>query len=210
MKNALTFAAVAEAATGLALLIAPSLVVHLLLGEQLTGIAIAVARVAGIAIVALAIACWSGSPLVGMMTYSASHYAVSCLPWFCRWLDRNLAVAGRHPSRHPHRTLDSGLYANATRIPLTWLTKLWRFQHRFSPNACRLLSIRCHLICIKWFDAIRVPNYSNKLSRRGKCHEFILQVYWISSGNAVGDRCCFGKCRRSADEGLRPGGGASL
>ena len=72
MKNALTFAAVAEAATGLALLIAPSLVVHLLLGEQLTGIAIAVARVAGIAIVALAIACWSGSPLVGMMTYSAS------------------------------------------------------------------------------------------------------------------------------------------
>jgi hypothetical protein len=46
MKNALTFAAVAEAATGLALLIAPSLVVHLLLGEQLTGTAIPVARVA--------------------------------------------------------------------------------------------------------------------------------------------------------------------
>jgi hypothetical protein len=71
MKNALTFAAFAEAATGLALLIAPSLVVHLLLGEQMTGIAIAVARVAGVAIVALAIACWSGSPLVGMLTYSA-------------------------------------------------------------------------------------------------------------------------------------------
>jgi hypothetical protein len=42
------------------------------LGAQLTGIAVPVARVAGIAIVALAIACWSGSPLVGMTTYSAS------------------------------------------------------------------------------------------------------------------------------------------
>jgi len=72
MKNALTFAAIGEAATGLALLIAPSLVVHLLLGEQLTGVAIPVARVAGIAVIALAIACWPGPPLVGMLIYSAS------------------------------------------------------------------------------------------------------------------------------------------
>jgi hypothetical protein len=72
MKNALTFAAVAEAATGLALLIAPSLVVRLLLGEQLTSAAIPVARVAGIAVIALAIACWPGPPLAGMLTYSAS------------------------------------------------------------------------------------------------------------------------------------------
>jgi len=71
MKNALTFAAVAEVATGLALLIAPSLVVHLLLGEQLTGLAMPVARVAGIALIALGIACWPGPPLVGMLTYSA-------------------------------------------------------------------------------------------------------------------------------------------
>ena len=71
MKNALTFAAVAEVATGLALLIAPSLVVHLLLGEQLTGLAMPVARVAGIALIALGIACWPGPPLVGMLTHSA-------------------------------------------------------------------------------------------------------------------------------------------
>ena len=71
MKNALTFAAVAETATGLALLIAPSLVVQLLLGEQLTGVAIPVARVAGIALIGLGIACWPGPPLVGMLTYSA-------------------------------------------------------------------------------------------------------------------------------------------
>jgi len=71
MKNALTFAAVAEAATGLALLIAPSLVVQLLLGEQLTGVAIPVARVAGIVLIGLGIVCWPGPPLAGMLTYSA-------------------------------------------------------------------------------------------------------------------------------------------
>ena len=70
MKNVLIFAAVGEAATGLALLIIPSLVGQLLLGEQLAGVAIPVARVAGIALIALAIACW-GPPLVGMLTYSA-------------------------------------------------------------------------------------------------------------------------------------------
>jgi len=71
MKNALIFAAVAEAATGLALLIAPALVGQLLLGEQLSGIAVPVARVAGIALIALGTACWPGPPLVGMLSYSA-------------------------------------------------------------------------------------------------------------------------------------------
>jgi hypothetical protein len=71
MRNVLTFAALAEGATGLALLMAPSLVVQLLLGERLTGVAVPVARVAGIALFALSIACWPGPPLVGMLTYSA-------------------------------------------------------------------------------------------------------------------------------------------
>jgi hypothetical protein len=45
--------------------------VQLLLGEQLTGVAIPVARVAGIALIGLGIACWPGPPLVGMLTYGA-------------------------------------------------------------------------------------------------------------------------------------------
>ena len=69
-NKALIFAAVAEAATGLALLIVPSLVGQLLLGEELTGIAVPVARVAGIALIGLGVACWPGPPLVGMLTYS--------------------------------------------------------------------------------------------------------------------------------------------
>ena len=71
MKRVLILAAAAEAATGVALLIVPSLVGLLLFGEGLTGIALPVARVAGIALIALAIACWPGPPLVGMLTYSA-------------------------------------------------------------------------------------------------------------------------------------------
>lgn len=64
------FAVVGEAFTGLALLIVPSLVGQLLLGVELTGVTVPVARVAGIALIALGVACWPGPPLIGMLTYS--------------------------------------------------------------------------------------------------------------------------------------------
>jgi hypothetical protein len=71
MNKVLTVAAVAELATGLALLIIPSLVGQLLLGTELNGVAIPIARVTGIALLALGIACWPGRfALVGMVTYS--------------------------------------------------------------------------------------------------------------------------------------------
>lgn len=72
MKQALVLAAIGEAATGLALLVVPSLVGRLLLGEDLSGVAIPVARVTGIALIALGVACWPGSPRVGMLTYSVA------------------------------------------------------------------------------------------------------------------------------------------
>jgi hypothetical protein len=72
MKRVLVVAAVSEGAMGLALLIVPSLVGQLLFGTELTGIAPIVARVTGIALLALAIACWPSTPLVGMLTYSAA------------------------------------------------------------------------------------------------------------------------------------------
>ena len=64
--------AVLEAATGAALLIVPSLIGRLLLGEELTGVAIPVARVLGIALIAFGVACWPGTPLFGMLIYSAA------------------------------------------------------------------------------------------------------------------------------------------
>ena len=72
MKGALVFAAVAEVATGLGLLIVPSLVGWLLLGESLGGIAVPVARVAGIALIGLGIACWPCPPRAGMLVYGAA------------------------------------------------------------------------------------------------------------------------------------------
>jgi hypothetical protein len=72
MSKVLGFAAVAEAVTGFALLLVPSLVGQLLLGQPLFGVAIPVARVTGIALVALGIACWPATPLIGMLAYSSA------------------------------------------------------------------------------------------------------------------------------------------
>jgi hypothetical protein len=68
-KKVLIFAALGEAAFGMALLIIPSLVAQLLLGEEHTTVAVPVARVAGIALIGLGIPCWPGPPLVGMLIY---------------------------------------------------------------------------------------------------------------------------------------------
>jgi len=72
MRWALLLAAVGEAVTGVALLVVPLLVGRLLLGEDLAGVAVTVARVAGIALIGLAVACWPGKALIGMLTYSAA------------------------------------------------------------------------------------------------------------------------------------------
>src|SRR4029077_17974077 len=72
MKKVLTVAAVLEVATGMALLILPSLVGRLLFGTEFTGVANPAARVTGIALLALGVACWPGSTaFFGMLTYSS-------------------------------------------------------------------------------------------------------------------------------------------
>jgi hypothetical protein len=69
--DVLAVAAAAEAATGLALIAAPGLVVRLLLGVELAGAGVPVARVAGVALVGLGLACWPGPPRLGMLAYGA-------------------------------------------------------------------------------------------------------------------------------------------
>jgi hypothetical protein len=72
MKKVLTVAAVVEVATGMALLIVPSLVGRLLFGTEFTGVANPAARVTGIALLSLGVGCWPGSTaFCGMLTYSA-------------------------------------------------------------------------------------------------------------------------------------------
>ncbi len=67
MKGFLALAAAAEAATGVALIVAPLLVVRLLFGGELTGVAIPVARVTGSYVACLAHAA-SGASLVQVAT----------------------------------------------------------------------------------------------------------------------------------------------
>jgi hypothetical protein len=71
MKKLLALAAMVEAVTGLALLVAPSLVGRLIFGAEGTGVAISVTRVFGIALIALGIACWPSPALFGMLIYGA-------------------------------------------------------------------------------------------------------------------------------------------
>jgi hypothetical protein len=72
MRRVLVLAAIGETATGAALLLVPSLVGQVLFGVGMAGIAATIARVTGIALIGLGVACWPGRPLVGMLTYSAA------------------------------------------------------------------------------------------------------------------------------------------
>ena len=59
MKSLLTITAIVEAATGLGLVVLPSVVVQLLLGSPLHApAAVMLGRVAGAALLALGVACW--------------------------------------------------------------------------------------------------------------------------------------------------------
>lgn len=70
----LVAAAIAEGVTGLALVVAPALVVRLLLGSELAATAIPVARIAGIAIASLAFATRPGTARSGMLAYGAAVF----------------------------------------------------------------------------------------------------------------------------------------
>jgi hypothetical protein len=75
MKMLLTIAAVAEGATGLALLAYPPLVIQLLFGAEITGAGILACRVGGISLIALAVACWPSGAMTrafyAMLIYNA-------------------------------------------------------------------------------------------------------------------------------------------
>jgi hypothetical protein len=58
MKHLITFTTIIEIPTGLALLIVPAVVVKLLLGAEISGAGIPLGRIAGLALLALGVACW--------------------------------------------------------------------------------------------------------------------------------------------------------
>ena len=58
MNRLLKIIAIIEAPTGLVLIVVPGLMVHLLLNADIYGAAIPLARIAGVALLALGVACW--------------------------------------------------------------------------------------------------------------------------------------------------------
>ena len=79
MQKLLAITAAAEAATGLALLAVPPIVVRLLFGAEIACAGTVITRIGGISLIALGLACWPGRDsggranraLYGMLTYSA-------------------------------------------------------------------------------------------------------------------------------------------
>jgi hypothetical protein len=79
MNRLLTLTAIIEAATGLALMALPSVVVRLLLGGEISGASLPLGRVAGFGLLSLGMACWAGRNPTGntapalraMLTYNS-------------------------------------------------------------------------------------------------------------------------------------------
>jgi hypothetical protein len=59
-RTVLGLAATVEAVTGLALMVAPQVVARLLFGVEVTGVAVVIGRVTGIALLSLGLGCWIG------------------------------------------------------------------------------------------------------------------------------------------------------
>lgn len=86
MSRLLKLTAIVEAATGLALIAVPAIVVRLLLGTEISGASIPLGRVAGAALLALGVACWLARDdtqsraarglLVAMLIYNIAATAI--------------------------------------------------------------------------------------------------------------------------------------
>ena len=89
MNRLLKLTAIIEAATGLGLIAVPTIVVRLLLDAEMSGATIPLGRVAGVALLALGVACWlargdtqsraTRGLVVAMLVYNIAATAVLAL-----------------------------------------------------------------------------------------------------------------------------------
>ncbi|MDM0071799.1 hypothetical protein [Variovorax sp. J31P207] len=115
----LAIASIVEFATGLALLLIPAIVIRLLLGAESEGVALAIARLCGIALMMLGCACWpsrrasriASTPTRAMLAYNAAaavylawlgiaHAPVGWLLWPAVVLHAAFAALLVHAARH--------------------------------------------------------------------------------------------------------------
>jgi len=82
MKKLLILVAVGEGLTGVVVLVHPPIVTRLLFDAEIAGAGVSMSRIAGISLIALAVACWpdrnTRRAFFGMLTYSllATSYLV--------------------------------------------------------------------------------------------------------------------------------------
>ncbi|WP_091303459.1 hypothetical protein [Gemmobacter aquatilis] len=70
MKRVLTLISIAEFMTGVLLFFVPGVISGVLLGSDVVGTDVIFARLAGIALIGLGMACWPGPQALGMLIYS--------------------------------------------------------------------------------------------------------------------------------------------
>ena len=74
MYALLVITSLAEAASGILLLVSPSIVSRFLFGEEIAGVGVVMSRIAAIILIALGVACWPNAnargAVFGMLTYS--------------------------------------------------------------------------------------------------------------------------------------------
>jgi hypothetical protein len=103
VKKLLALTAFGEAAFGLVLLVYPPIVVRLLFNAGISGTEPVMCRVAGIALIALGVACWPGrgatQALWGMLTYSVLATLYLAYLGIEGKIGRNTSVAGGSASR---------------------------------------------------------------------------------------------------------------
>lgn len=146
LRNILAFAALVEAATGVALIIDPAIVIALLLGAGEPGQGITIARFLAIALLGLGLACWPGrrrgthdsKTFQGMLTYNllaalllayvgaVGHRGVCCfgralssmLLWGCFWSGPGTLSDGpSRPTTDPAMGAPTALRTNSLHSP---------------------------------------------------------------------------------------------
>ena len=92
-RKVLAFSAAVEIATSVGLLVAPVLVVRLLLGDELAGSGLIVARAFGVALLSLSLAVWPSGPVTGQACRAMALYNAG-LAIYLTWLGVTAHVGG--------------------------------------------------------------------------------------------------------------------
>lgn len=124
MKKMLVLAAAGEAAFGVVLLAYPPIVVRLLFAAEIAGTAIVMGRVAGIALIALGVACWPSSATGS--SPSRALQAMLCYSLLATLYLAYLGVGGERVGR----LLWPAVAIHA--ILTTLLVRAWLKEHRAS------------------------------------------------------------------------------